>query len=703
MGGAILLGSRIAPGVLPDPDPVVVVLSETDESGEPIEVTLSDHNQRTTSEVIAIIESGEVESVTAEIRDGVVVYELKLESGVEIEHPAFDDDGRNRIVDALNEAEVEIEVSTSLFRFLLGLIAPILMLGTGSFLLFGDRIRSATSDGALAGSTSEYTIYKTLPERLDDVKGYPEVVLELREIAQEIQRYRDIRLANKGKKTADQQKLPKRRTNGIMIYGPPGTGKTLSGRAMAGEAGVPFIFVPGSALIGEYVGWGERRVRSLYNRARKLEEKYGGCVIMIDEIDSFGLRRSDSASSDSKDYTSQILNELLARSDQVYKEGLNIVTLGTTNRFRAIDPALKRGDRLGHHIHMPLPNNWHSRAEILQVHLDLLGEGDDPVELADDVDARELAQMMANTSGDDLGNIVKTADEIRKRRGLEKLEQASLVEALQRVLIGAERHDPTVTLEERMLVAHHEMGHGVMAVLSQLYALERLGKEQRGVSVVSLKERGGALAHVIPSRDGVSEKIANRRDLLTGILISIGGRASEHSLFGTNGETTGADGDLDQIENVFLQMMGSGILNGRRIEQTYLQSGGRFEPQDAALKNLLMRQARSTVIQILNLVSPEHRADVVNEMLEDPKDFLGEEAEAEVKRYLGDDFPYEDALELMKEFFDREFPDIAPGQVANVSDPGGAESVTGDELAKITPRAFEASETNHADDCLCYT
>jgi cell division protease FtsH len=276
------------------------------------------------------------------------------------------------------------------------------------------------------------------------------------------------------------RRLGGRPPRGVLLTGAPGTGKTLLARAVATEAGVPFLSASGSSFQEMFVGVGASRVRSLFAEARRTSS----CIIFIDEIDAVGRARGRSGDSASLDHD-QTLNQLLVEMDG-FDPSMGIVVIASTNRVEVLDPALLRPGRFDRQIMVPLPD-LRGRQEILEVHAR-------PITLEDDIDLAQVAKVTPGFSGADLANLLNEAAILAAREGADAVDLAHIDKARDKVLMGAERKSLVLDPEERRATAVHEAGH-VAVALSANHA--------DPVHKVSILPRGRALGvtQSLPERD----------------------------------------------------------------------------------------------------------------------------------------------------------------------------------------------------------
>jgi cell division protease FtsH len=316
-------------------------------------------------------------------------------------------------------------------------------------------------------------------------------------------------------------KIPK----GVLLVGPPGTGKTLLARAVAGEAGVPFFSISGSEFVEMFVGVGAARVRDLFEQARKKAP----CIIFIDELDALGRARG-AFSLGGHDEKEQTLNQLLVELDGFDpKEG--IVLLSATNRPEILDPALLRAGRFDRQILVDRPDKV-GRVEILKVHTR-------KVRLAEDVKLDEIAALTPGFTGADLANLVNEAALIATRRNAEAITASDFTAAVERIIAGLEKKNRLLNPHERKIVAHHEMGH-------TLVAMALPGTDP--VHKVSIIPRGiGSLGYTI-QRPTEDRFLMSRTELDNKLAVLLAGRAAESICFSE--VSTGAADDLKKATDI---------------------------------------------------------------------------------------------------------------------------------------------------------
>jgi len=352
-----------------------------------------------------------------------------------------------------------------------------------------------------------------------DVAGVDEAKEELKEVV-EFLKNRD-RYGRLG------ARIPK----GVLLVGPPGTGKTLLARAVAGEAGVPFFSINGSEFVEMFVGVGAARVRDLFEQARK----QAPAIIFIDELDALGRARGAYPQMGGHDEKEQTLNQLLSEMDG-FDPSAGLILLAATNRPEILDPALLRAGRFDRQVLVDRPDRK-GRVDILAVHAK-------KIRLAQDVDLEKIAALTPGFSGADLANLVNEAALLATRRGAEAVSMDDFTNAIERIVAGLEKKNRLLNPREREVVAHHEMGHALVA--ASLPGTDPVHK-------VSIIPRGiGSLGYTI-QRPTEDRYLMTREELENKMAVLLGGRAAEHVVFGKL--STGAADDLAKVADIARSMV----------------------------------------------------------------------------------------------------------------------------------------------------
>jgi len=410
----------------------------------------------------------------------------------------------------------------TLFRDILSWVVPALIFFGIWFLLM--RRMANQQGGGLGGfmsigkSRAKIYVENKTGVIFKDVAGVDEAKAELQEVVEFL------------KDPKKYGRLGARVPKGVLLVGPPGTGKTMLARAVAGEAGVPFFSISGSEFVEMFVGVGAARVRDLFEQARQKAP----AIIFIDELDALGRARG-AGGMGGHDEKEQTLNQLLVELDG-FDPSTGLVLLAATNRPEILDPALLRAGRFDRVVLVDRPDKI-GRLEILQVHAR-------KVKLAADVDMEKLAAMTAGFSGADLANLINEAALLATRRGAEAVAQADFNEAIERLIAGLEKKSRVLNETERRVVAHHELGHA-------LVALALPGSDP--VHKISIIPRGIAALGYTMQRPTEDRFLMTREELENKMAVLLGGRAAEDVIF--SHLSTGAANDLAKVTEIARSMV----------------------------------------------------------------------------------------------------------------------------------------------------
>jgi cell division protease FtsH len=414
----------------------------------------------------------------------------------------------------------QVQESTLLRDILSWVVPALVFFGVWYFL----AQRMASQQGGLGGlmsigkSRAKVYVEKRTGVTFADVAGVDEAKAELQEVVEFL---KDPKVYGR---------LGARIPKGILLVGPPGTGKTLLARAVAGEAGVAFFSISGSEFVEMFVGVGAARVRDLFEQARQKAP----AIIFIDELDALGRARG-SFGLGGHDEKEQTLNQLLAELDG-FDPSTGVVLLAATNRPEILDPALLRAGRFDRQVLVDRPDKK-GRIQILQVHVR-------KITLAPGVQIEQIAALTPGFSGADLANLVNEAALLATRRSGENVTLDDFTRAVERIVAGLEKKNRVLNEAERRIVAHHEMGHALVAMA--LPGTDPVHK-------VSIIPRGvGALGYTI-QRPTEDRFLMTREELENKMAVLLGGRVAEEVCFGHL--STGAADDLVKVTNIARSMV----------------------------------------------------------------------------------------------------------------------------------------------------
>uniref|UniRef100_A0A7S3NP87 AAA+ ATPase domain-containing protein n=1 Tax=Aureoumbra lagunensis TaxID=44058 RepID=A0A7S3NP87_9STRA len=453
----------------------------------------------------------------------------------------------------------------------------------------------------LGANTAIHTA-ESSDKRFDDVVGVDEAKSELEELV--------MYLKDPERFTRLGGKLPK----GCLLTGPPGTGKTLLARAVAGEAGVPFFYASGSEFEEMYVGVGARRVRDLFEAAKKRAP----CIVFIDEIDAVGGSRHLKEQQAMK----MTLNQLLVEMDG-FEQTAGVIVLGATNLADSLDPALLRPGRFDKHVVVPLPDVA-GRRQILQLHAA-------KVPLAVDADLEALARGTPGMSGADLSNLINQAALKAALDGALAVDTAALDFAKDKILMGAERRSAVLDEHTLKTTAYHEGGHALVALKSP--AADPVHK-------ATIMPRGRALGMVqqLPEGDQTS---FSKRQMLARLDVCMGGRVAEQLVFGDDEVTSGASSDIYQATRLAKSMVTKWGFS-TSLGVLYAASPGdndpggyRISPQTAAAVDAEVKAILDGAYARATTILTNHR-DALNAIaaaLLDKETLTGEELKAIVAKH----------------------------------------------------------------------
>jgi cell division protease FtsH len=495
------------------------------------------------STVVNLGESGKVKTAELLDYDHQVIVETDAGLTFYADYPSSDA-ATQQLLSRLNKHDTQVSINPQSGKgtriIVIQFLMPILIL----VCLFSFFMRQAA--GAEAGGIGAFSAFggkgkrrkrkQKAPITFDSVAGAGEAVAELREI-------RDF-LDDPSKYLSMGAAAPK----GVLLVGPPGTGKTLLARATAGEADAAFFSASGAEFVESLVGVGAARVRDLFAKARKMSP----AIVFIDELDAAGRKRGAGVGQ-GNDEREQTLNQLLVEMDG-FGGDAGLVVMGATNRPDILDPALLRPGRFDRQVVVDVPD-VHGRYEILELH----AKGR---QFAPDVDLSEISKLCPGFSGAELANLVNEAALLTVREGRSEIDQATLEEAIDRVVAGpAKKH--LLGEEERWTIAIHEAGHAVATrSIGQVISAQKL-------SIVARGRQLGTAAHMLTDRDAVMHRQSALERQLVAIL---SGTAAEWNEFGEG--STGASDDLHAATKLARQMVTSYGMSPALGSVTIGEAGG---------------------------------------------------------------------------------------------------------------------------------
>jgi cell division protease FtsH len=473
------------------------------------------------SEFLDEVEMDEILSVNILPNSPTVEY-ITTQGDMEIANVIVNE----KLIEKLREKDVELNIVTKLenpinaalnfmsmlfpFVFLYAIFSSLRNGGRGMPMPFGK-------------SNYDLEISQNTGVKFDDVAGIDSEKREIAEIVDFLktpQRYKDAGAS-----------VPK----GCLLSGAPGTGKTLLAKAIAGEAGVPFISCSASQFIELFVGLGASRIRGLFETARK----NAPCIIFIDEIDAIAKQRGGavSAGGGGNDEREQTLNQLLTEMDG-FEDNSGVILLGATNREDVLDPALLRPGRFDRKIQVSLPDA-EGRVKILKVH-------SKNKNIDSGVNLENLAKKTIGCSGAELMNIMNEAAIFAARENTKVINENHIYDAYEKITIGLPK-ERSYNKDTKRLVAYHEAGHALVGLL--LKNFDRLEK-------ITILPRGGAggFTQFLPE-DENELGMFTREYLENKLIVALGGRAAEELVYGSMHVTTGASGDLINVTNVARSMV----------------------------------------------------------------------------------------------------------------------------------------------------
>ncbi len=415
------------------------------------------------------------------------------------------------------EAQPEDTSSNTFWGIVISWFPMILLIGV--WVYFMRQASSGNNKAMSFGKSRARLIENNKKVTFADVAGCDESKQELEEIIDFL------------KDPSKFQRLGGRIPKGVLMVGPPGTGKTLLAKAVAGEANVPFFSISGSDFVEMFVGVGASLVRDMFAQAKK----NAPCLLFIDEIDAVGRHRGAGLGG-GNDEREQTLNQLLVEMDG-FDDNQSVILIAATNRPDVLDPALLRPGRFDRQVTVSNPD-IKGREEILKVHVK-------KVPLAKDVNLTTVARGTPGFSGADLANLVNEAALLAARKNKRKVTLKDFDEAKDKVLMGAERKSMAMDDREKMNTAYHEAGHAICSLYTE-------GSDPIHKATIIPRGRALGMVQQLPEKDRYS---ITRQQMMSRLIVAMGGRVAEEMKFGYDAVTSGASGDIQMATNLARSMV----------------------------------------------------------------------------------------------------------------------------------------------------
>ena len=587
------------------------------------------------SKFIQLLDNGQVESVVINSDNLKVTLKNGGKLGNDTKTVIATED-ENELTKRLDEANVEFKrekpnMAGELLYAILSFVVPVVLMFALISLFFRRMNKGGGMMGGVGKSKAKAYVQKETGVTFKDVAGQDEAKESLQEVV-------DF-LHNPGKYTEIGAKLPK----GALLVGPPGTGKTLLAKAVAGEAHVPFFSLSGSDFVEMFVGVGASRVRDLFEEAKK----NAPCIIFIDEVDAIGKTRDSRFGGN--DEREQTLNQLLAEMDG-FDTSKGLLILAATNRPEVLDPALLRPGRFDRRVIVDRPD-LKGRVSILKVHAK-------NVSLDETVDLEGIALATSGAVGSDLANMINEAAILAVKNGRKAVSQKDLLEAVEVVLVGKEKKDRILSMEERRIVSYHEVGHALVSALQ---------KDSEPVQKITIVPRTmGALGYVMHVPE--EEKYLNTKKELEAMLVGyLGGRAAEEIVFDT--VTTGAANAIEQATKVARAMITQygmserfGLMGLAETQSQYLDGRAVMNCGDSTATEIdheVMKLLKHSYDEAKRLLSENREAlDKIAEFLIERETITGKEFMKIFREIKGESDPKEEPRIVENKVEEKETPKV---------------------------------------------
>jgi cell division protease FtsH len=487
--------------------------------GQPVDVRYSDF--------VKLVNGDRIEKVTFSA-DGTQLLGVDVD-GVRVKIEALPNDPE--LLNSLTQHKVDVTVLPAQESSGIGELAQSLIFPAALFagLFFLSR---RASGGGMGGpgnpmgfgkSKAQIQMVPDTGVSFDDVAGCDGAKLELAEVVDFLKQPEAY--------TKNGCKIPR----GVILDGPPGTGKTLLAKAVAGEAGVPFISISGSEFVEMFVGVGASRVRDIFSQAKK----NAPCIIFIDEIDAVGRQRG-AGYAGGNDEREQTVNQILVEMDG-FDGNPGIITIAATNRVDILDQALLRPGRFDRKVTVDLPD-FKGRTRILGVHS--RGKPLEP-----DVDLEAISRRTPGFSGAQLENLMNEAAISAARKNKSTIGWEEIDGAVDRVMVGLEKMGGNPQLKQKQLVAYHEAGHAIVGALVPDY------DQVQKISIIPRSNGAGGLTFFAPQESRLESGMYSKQYLESQLAVALGGRVAEEIIYGEDMVTTGASNDIQQVANIAKRMV----------------------------------------------------------------------------------------------------------------------------------------------------
>ena len=403
-----------------------------------------------------------------------------------------------------NQANIFVKLSSNIFSLLPTLLMVVLIIMIIKMQGLGDKGK------VYSGKENETNV------KFEDIAGLDEEKQELVEIVDFLKEPKRF------------QKMGAKIPKGVLLCGKPGTGKTLIAKAIAGEAGVPFISMSGSEFIEMFAGLGASRVRKLFERAKKIAP----CIVFIDEIDAIGSRRTNASGAESEN--NQTLNQLLVEMDGFDTEA-TVIVLAATNRPEMLDKALLRPGRFDRQINIA-PPDLKGREEILKIH-------SKEKKFADDISLKSIAEDTAGFTGAELANVLNEAAIIATINKHRKIQKEDLDDAVKKVTVGLQKTSRVISDKDKKLTAYHEAGHAIVS---------KFLETSFDVKEVSIIPRGVAGGYTM-YKTNEDKAFISKTEMEEKLVALLGGRAAEK--LALDDISTGASNDIEVATKIARDMV----------------------------------------------------------------------------------------------------------------------------------------------------